>query len=208
VGVYATTTTTDLFFRQAVGRFVRWVPGVRDQRAWLYLPDDPRLRIRAAQIADQRRHSLRRERSPDGAEDQRSELLAGADVTGEQLSMFAALSAVATGEAEGGSPWHEALPDDADGGDGTIEVELAPPPPLASGAGAESGLTRRQAKDRLRLANAEAARAIARTTGRTYAQVNLELNRLAGIRRVTEATGEELDRRLRHAERWWGRLGG
>src|SRR5699024_9252826 len=29
VGVYATTTTTELFFRQAVGRFVRWTPGVR-----------------------------------------------------------------------------------------------------------------------------------------------------------------------------------
>ena len=27
VGVYATTTTTELFFRQAVGRFVRWTPG-------------------------------------------------------------------------------------------------------------------------------------------------------------------------------------
>src|SRR5207253_107685 len=42
VGVYATTTTTELFFRQAVGRFVRWEPGVRNQRAWLYVPDDPR----------------------------------------------------------------------------------------------------------------------------------------------------------------------
>jgi superfamily II DNA or RNA helicase len=29
VGVYATATTTELFFRQAVGRFVRWEPGVR-----------------------------------------------------------------------------------------------------------------------------------------------------------------------------------
>src|ERR1700737_4949996 len=44
VGVYATTTTTDLFFRQAVGRLVRWVPGVPDQRAWLFIPDDQRLR--------------------------------------------------------------------------------------------------------------------------------------------------------------------
>ena len=60
VGVYATTVTTDLYFRQAVGRFVRWVPGIRDQRAWLYIPDDLRLRIRAAEIAEARRHSLRR----------------------------------------------------------------------------------------------------------------------------------------------------
>ncbi len=33
---------TDLFFRQAVGRFVRWQHGIRNQRARLYVPDDPR----------------------------------------------------------------------------------------------------------------------------------------------------------------------
>ncbi|HLI00999.1 MAG TPA: DEAD/DEAH box helicase, partial [Acidimicrobiales bacterium] len=61
VGVYATTTTTELFFRQAVGRFVRWTPGVRQQRSYLFIPDDPRLRARAFQIAEVRRHTLRRE---------------------------------------------------------------------------------------------------------------------------------------------------
>ena len=67
VGVYATTTTTELFFRQAVGRFVRWRRGGRRQQAFLYIPDDPRLRARAFQIADERRHSLRRdERDDDG----------------------------------------------------------------------------------------------------------------------------------------------
>ena len=61
VGVFATATTTDLFFRQAVGRFVRWVGGVRDQRAWLYVPDDARLRVWASLITEQRRHSLVRD---------------------------------------------------------------------------------------------------------------------------------------------------
>ena len=63
VGVYATTTTTELFFRQAVGRLVRWTRGVPRQRAWLFIPDDPRLRAHAAGIAEQRRHSLRRRRA-------------------------------------------------------------------------------------------------------------------------------------------------
>ena len=36
-------------FRQAVGRLVRWTRGERDQRAWMYIPDDPRLRTWAAQ---------------------------------------------------------------------------------------------------------------------------------------------------------------
>ncbi len=60
VGVYATTTATELFFRQAVGRLVRWTRGVPRQRAFLFVPDDPRLRTFAARIAEQRRHSLRR----------------------------------------------------------------------------------------------------------------------------------------------------
>ena len=61
VGVYATTTATELFFRQAVGRLVRWTRGLPRQRAWLFIPDDPRLRSYAAGIAQQRRHSLRRD---------------------------------------------------------------------------------------------------------------------------------------------------
>ena len=127
---------------------------------------------------------------------------------GEQLSLFAALSAVATGEAPRPAPWHEALPDDwADGADGSIDFELAPPPPLAAPPAASTGLTRRQVKDRLRAANAEAAKDIARVSGLTFAAVNLELNRLAGIRRVTEATEEQLQARLQAARRWQWRLG-
>lgn len=213
VGVYATTTTTDLFFRQAVGRFVRWVPGVRDQRAWLFLPDDPRLRVRASEIAEARRHSLRRTPRDDDTADPDADARADLrDTTGEQMSLFAALSAVATAAdgagADGGAPWHEPMPDDwADGIDATIEVELAPPPPVAAGIPGLAGLTRRQAKDRLRQANADAARDIARASGLTHPQVNLELNRLAGIRRITEATEPQLEDRLRHARRWQWRLG-
>ncbi|MDH3679444.1 MAG: DEAD/DEAH box helicase, partial [Acidimicrobiia bacterium] len=42
VGVYATTTTTELFFRQAVGRIVRHTGG--RGRAYMFVPDDARLR--------------------------------------------------------------------------------------------------------------------------------------------------------------------
>ena len=41
----------------------------------------------------------------------------------------------------------------------------------------------------------------------TFAQVNLELNRSAGIRRVTEATEDQLRTRLLAARRWQWRLG-
>jgi hypothetical protein len=32
--------------------------------------------------------------------------------------------------------------------------------------------------------------------------VNAELNRLSGINKVTEATADQLERRLRHAKKW------
>ncbi len=212
VGVYATTTTTDLFFRQAVGRFVRWVAGVRDQRAWLYLPDDPRLRMCAAQIADQRRHSLRKDARPGEEEDPTDgpPPLRPCDAGAEQLSMFEALSAVSTGEAGALSPWHEALPDDwSDAGDHGILVDLAPPPPVAAALAAEfPGLTRRQVKDRLRDQNTAVARDIAYVTVLSHAAVNAELNRRVGVDRVTLATVEQLQERLGHARRWLARLRG
>jgi superfamily II DNA or RNA helicase len=201
VGVYATATTTDLFFRQAVGRLVRWVPGVADQRAWLYIPDDQRLRTWAALMAEQRRHSLLRDPQRDRLPFEQPESADGE----EQLSLFAPLSAVAT-ETAGISPWLEPLPDDTLGGDLRIEVPLAEPPSLATLPGAVNGATRRETKDALRLDNAAAARDLARRSGLSHAQINAELNRLAGVRRITEATVAQLDTRLRHAERWLARL--
>ncbi len=44
VGVFATNTATELFFRQAAGRLVRWTRGMRHQKAFFFIPDDPRLR--------------------------------------------------------------------------------------------------------------------------------------------------------------------
>jgi superfamily II DNA or RNA helicase len=199
VGVYATTTTTDLFFRQAVGRFVRWVPGVRDQRAWLFIPDDPRLRAWASLIAEQRRHSLTRaeRETPNGHR------VVDDDPDLAQLSMFAPLSAVAT-ETAASSPWDERLPALWSDGDRRIEVELAELP-LLSGVAEPVG-TRRETKDALRLSNAEAARDLARRTGQSLAQINAELNRGAGVGRFTEATLAQLEARLKQAERWLAAL--
>jgi superfamily II DNA or RNA helicase len=204
VGVYATTTTTDLFFRQAVGRLVRWVPGVPDQRAWLFIPDDQRLRVWAALMAEQRRHCLARDPNHAPAFPQRSpESLEAA----EQLSLFAPLSAVAT-ETAAISPWQvEPLPDDEQpGADPRIELSLADLPGFAAPVDGQPGTTRRETKDALRQANAVAARDLARRTGLSHAHINAELNRLAGVRRITEATVGQLDTRLQHAERWLARL--
>jgi superfamily II DNA or RNA helicase len=202
VGVYATPTTTDLFFRQAVGRLVRWTPGDRDQRAWLFMPDDPRLRAWAAQLASQRRHSIARTNSELVPSESPAQADDGEDREAQQLSLFAPLSAVATHVAPL-SPWDEGLPATWWAADQQVELEL---PPLPGSADAHSSLTRRQTKDALRTANAYAARDIARRTGQSHATINAELNRLAGVRRISEATVAELEARLGHAERWLARL--
>ena len=204
VGVYATTTSTELFFRQAVGRLVRWTRGVPRQRAYLFIPADARLQALASTIVEQRRHSLRRPDSEavlePGLDDEPQQ-----QPDDEQLSLFAAISAVATGAAEPADDeiWRVLDAHDERPGD-EIEILLAPPPPLrADSTGtAEQGLTRREAKQRLRDANADVARELSRRTGLTHAQVNGELNRRAGIQRVAQATLDQLERRLRMADRW------
>jgi superfamily II DNA or RNA helicase len=58
VGLWATTATTELFFRQVVGRLVRTLPGLPEQDAYLYLPADPTLLGHARALADERSHHL------------------------------------------------------------------------------------------------------------------------------------------------------
>jgi hypothetical protein len=57
-------------------------------------------------------------------------------------------------------------------------------------------------KARLRSTNTALVRDLARRTGMTHAQVNAELNRLAGLQRIGDATSDQLERRLGHARRW------
>jgi superfamily II DNA or RNA helicase len=212
VGVFATTTATELFFRQAAGRLVRWTRGLRHQKSFLFIPDDPRLRRFAAQIADQRRHSLQR-KDDGGGFDRVNEPAPDAADGGqeEQLSLFSVISAVAVGRPH--EPEWVAEEFDHDLGaeddleDDTLLIDLTPPArPGGGAAAAPQQLTRREHKERLRVGNADRARDIVRMSGLTHAQVNGELNRLSSVRRVTEATVEQLESRLAHADRWLSRL--
>ncbi len=202
VGVFATTTTTELFFRQAVGRLVRWTPSVgRSQPAFLFIPDDARLRARAHQIADVRRHSLRKA--------ERGTVVAGPATFDrgeeEQLSLFSVISAVALGE-----PVQHEAPEwlldtrrvvDRGEEDGFV-VELPPLPGQSAAPGEVDVTSPRQKRSALRYANAEYAKALVQRTGMAHAAVNAELNRMAGVNRIAEATIEQLERRVRVAEKW------
>ena len=64
VGVYATTTSTPLFFAQAVGRFVR--ARTRGETASVFLPSVPNLLAFASEMEVQRDHVLKRKVNDDG----------------------------------------------------------------------------------------------------------------------------------------------
>ena len=229
VGVYATNTITDLFFRQAVGRLVR-ATGAREQRAYMFIPDDLRLRKYAFGIAEQRRHSLRKPEKDESGEilpgDEEKE--AAAEEEAEQPSLFAAISAIPLDDE--GNPLDVDAPVEADA---PLEVEAIPglvgdeeaaetsdgesfslsapefeapvptPEPEQLPQPAPSPRTR---KRKLRESNSACVRMLVHRTRRGHAEINAELNRKVGIRRITEATAAQLERRLQYAEKWLRRI--
>jgi superfamily II DNA or RNA helicase len=100
VGVYATSTSTPLFFSQAVGRFVR--ARRRGETASVFLPSVPNLLGFAAEMEVQRDHVLGRKVADDGdifaAEDDLLNLAQAAEgASGEEaLLPFEALGSQAT----------------------------------------------------------------------------------------------------------------
>jgi superfamily II DNA or RNA helicase len=218
VGVFATNTTTDLFFRQAIGRLVRYTRGLGPQKAYMFIPDDARLRVKAAEIATHRRHSLRR-REKDEAEilDEAMQTMTtvGEEGGDEMPSLFAPISAVALdgGNIEASPGTSEEIdlePEDSEDEDRALTIELAPAPPLQGGLefSGDGTTTRAARKADLRNANAEIVRELVALTGTSHAAVNGELNRRSSLGRITEATVQQLEVRLRHAEAWLSQLTG
>ncbi|MGB3411158.1 MAG: DEAD/DEAH box helicase [Microthrixaceae bacterium] len=231
IAVFATTTTTELFFRQAVGRVVRWTRGVPRQKAYFFLPDDARLRHFAATLTEARRHSLKKRSDDDRADnpfDPEPELDAIDGADDEQMSLFSVIGSVALGESGQSAPGQKmgldsdtgaggVFDDDPEGRVGDpredlgVDLVLLPPPLPGGGAprghdsegsGSMAGLSLSQQKIRLRDANADVVRDLVRYTGWSHPQVNAELNRLSGVRRISEATHDQLEVRLKAARKW------
>ena len=187
---------------------MRWRRGSRRQQAFLYIPDDPRLRARAFQIADERRHNLRRDRDDDAFAQEGLDDPALLRERDETPSLFAVISAVATDHDEPEAPW------DADaarrrrrGRRGSrVRARAGRAARLALEPPGDPTVSRVEHKRRLRDHNAKLAQELVHLTGWPHAKVNAELNRRAGITRVTQATAEQLERRLRHAESWVRRV--
>jgi hypothetical protein len=185
---------------------------LRSQKAYFFLPDDPRMRGHALTLAQERRHSIEaRRRAAEAAgfdkqPDPRSE---------EQLSLFEARSSTIVGGAS--SDGSSSAP--ADGVDPSEDVEvgvdafagfdvvLPPPPPLPGRqpdplSALSEMRTRESEKRDLRDFNTVRVTELARLTGWDHAKINGELNRRAGIRSIAEATVAQLEKRLREADRW------
>jgi superfamily II DNA or RNA helicase len=99
VGVYATTTSTPLFFAQAVGRFVR--ARARGETASIFLPSHPSLLGFASELELERDHVLGRRVADEGdifaAENALlAQAQAGESASAEELASFEALGSQAT----------------------------------------------------------------------------------------------------------------
>jgi len=99
VGVYATSTSTPLFFAQAVGRFVR--ARRRGETASVFLPSVPGLLQLAGELELQRDHVLGRTAGDDGLWAPENALLASAQAEhggpgGDEQFAFEALESAAT----------------------------------------------------------------------------------------------------------------
>jgi superfamily II DNA or RNA helicase len=186
VGVYATAAKTPLAFRQIVGRFVRTLPGRPAEQSWLYLPGDPVLRTHAADVERELRHVLRArgeddpfglDEPPERRETERSEPPAFVPVAADvapQLALFG---------PPGGAP--AAAP--AAG----AATAVAPAP--AAGPEAMPAFERRAL---LRDKRHRLVADLRRTGGGSHAEINRWLNRSTGVRRVEDASIEQLERSI------------
>ncbi len=219
VAVFAASTLTEMFFRQAVGRVVRLRPGAVDETASVYIPDDPRLRQFAETIREQRDHVIDEETErllhepaadggarplgafqPIAAEAiDAGVIINGTALTPLELAHAAALKA-ATPEASGLPVATVALLLRAND-----SIRPAPVPSAVDAGPDDVPAFRR--REQLRRANSTSAQRLAYADGAEFAEVNRRLNAAVGIATIRDATLEQLQERLATAQRWLQQLG-
>jgi len=224
VGVYATSTSTPLYFAQAVGRFVR--ARRRGETASIFLPSVPLILEHAARLEDERDHALDRISKPGdeasiwSAED---DLLAAANRTGstadlEQTS-FEALESEAEFDhvlfdaqqfglnAEVGSADEEAFL----GLPGLLEPDQVAML-LRERQSAQKGSGRKRADPELATHRAIAAArkelnslvsAYARKSGAPHAVVHADLRKSCGGPALDQASGDQVAQRIETIRRWF-----
>jgi hypothetical protein len=207
VGVFASNVVTELYFRQFCGRFVRTIDGVNDPEAYVFVPDDPRLRQLAHGITIDVRHGLR---GRDAREEEVAALEAAqrADRTADE-GLYEAIAARST---------HERMVDF--GPLFNPASLLAPPPDEHDDVDARGGAHGRAhdaaaALQAATVTKAERKESMRRSLHGLVSRVSVRFNvehrkihatlnqRVGGT--VATATERELDLRRRLAETWLAR---
>ncbi|MGD1067111.1 MAG: hypothetical protein ABR975_09880, partial [Vulcanimicrobiaceae bacterium] len=200
VGVFASNVVTELYFRQFCGRFVRTIDGAVDPEAYVFVPDDLRLRELANGITVDVRHGLR-----------------GRDALEEEV---AALAAAQRAEHAGDGGLYEAIA--ARSTDERV-VDFGPlfaPAAWAAGSAGEVAtvasavydeeplpmptLTSAERKESLRRSLHGLVARVCVRFGVEHRKVHATLNQRVGGS-VATATERELDLRRRVAEVWLAR---
>jgi superfamily II DNA or RNA helicase len=198
VGVFASNVVTELYFRQFCGRFVRTIDGANDPEAYVFLPDDPRLRMLAHGITIDVRHGLR-------GRDQREEEIAAfeaaqrADRASDE-GLYEAIAARSTDErvVDFGPLFNPAAllaqP----------EPSEAPQSPAAPEAESTPRLTSAERKESMRRSLHGLVSRVSTRFNVEHRKVHATLNQRVGGS-VSTATERELDLRRRVAESWLAR---
>ena len=223
VGVYATSTSTPLYFAQAVGRFVR--ARRRGETASIFLPSVPLILEHAARLEDERDHALDRVTRPGdeasmwSAED---DLLAAANRTDSTADLEQTSFEALESEAEFDHVLFDAqqfgLNADVGSDDeqeflglpGLLELDQVATL-LRARQSAQKGSGRKKANPELATHRAMAlsrkelnslVSAYARKTGAPHAVVHADLRKSCGGPALDQASAEHVGQRIETIRRW------
>jgi superfamily II DNA or RNA helicase len=192
VGVYATASRTELFFRQVVGRFIRATPAPRRQMSYLLMPADQRLKALAHEIELERRHAL--DLTSTGEEEE-AEMDEPDPERSEPGTAFAALSS-GPAELDGAIMSETALQ--------LFPTDDPKPAPRKATAlpGAEDALRGQEppresayaTRERLRNERRRLVADVSRRTNKSHREIQAGINRATRVRSVANATIEQLQR--------------
>jgi superfamily II DNA or RNA helicase len=199
VGVFASNVVTEMYFRQFCGRFVRTAGSVADEReAYVFVPDDHRLRALAARITSDVRAGIK----------ERAVLDAGAEAAAaqraERASVEGLYASIAARAAEGrtldfGPLFNPGAPAGIRSAAPAVPAAARP----AAGAG-EPQLTHAERKESLRKAVQGLVAHVSSTFGVDHKLVHATLNARCGGP-VATATVTELEQRRAVIMLWLAR---
>lgn len=227
VGVYATSTSTPLFFAQAVGRFVR--ARGRGETASVFLPSVPVILAHAGTLEEQRDHALDR---PEAAEDEaplwseEEGMLAAANrdegVSDDLLGSFEALESdahfdhVLYDKQQFGLHAEVGSEDEQDylGLPGLLEPDQvhALLSERQTKQSKKTGRTRQDQDAPIAAHRALASQrkelnklvaAYATKTGSPHANIHMDLRRACGGPELAQATSEQVTERIERIRRWF-----